>query len=101
MANRSQFQVFIQHVAFRAAASVTTIRMSDDSTESGRAEASAPPSDHESNESPYMVLPDSQTSEMRLVIQGSDDTRVVTSGTATHTIKLQGQDANSQCCLLL
>ena len=53
-----------------------------------------------STSSPYMILPESDTSEMRLVIEGSDDTLLVTADRAENnvTIKTPG---TSQCCLLI
>jgi hypothetical protein len=55
----------------------------------------------ESSDSPYMLLPDGQSSEMRLVIEGSDDARLVSVPSATQIAKLQLETGGSQCCLLL
>ena len=54
----------------------------------------------ESTSSPYMLLPESDTSEMRLMIEGSDDTKKITQENAddNYVVKPNGQ---SQCCLLL
>jgi hypothetical protein len=48
-----------------------------------------------------MLLPEGESSEMRLVIEGSDDARVISSATVTQTMKLQFEPGGSQCCLFL
>jgi hypothetical protein len=61
-----------------------------------------PPLGESSSESPYMLLPDSQSSEMRLVIEGSADTRLVNPSTAAQTVEVTVlPGGQSQCCLLL
>ncbi|KAK8846179.1 hypothetical protein M9Y10_020185 [Tritrichomonas musculus] len=53
-----------------------------------------------STSSPYMILPESDTSEMRLVIEGSDDTLLVTANRAENNVTLKAP-GTSQCCLLV
>lgn len=53
-----------------------------------------------STSSPYMILPESDTSEMRLVIEGSDDTLLVTANRAENNIVLKNP-GTSQCCILI
>jgi hypothetical protein len=61
-----------------------------------------PPLEESSSESPYMLLPDSQSSEMRLVIEGSGDTQIVTPANTSQTVEVTiPSTGESQCCLLL
>ena len=56
----------------------------------------------ESSDSPYMLLPDSESSQMRLVIEGSDDAQMVTPKSANKVLELKLSSAeNSKCCLLI
>lgn len=56
--------------------------------------------DSMSTSSPYMILPESDTSEMRLVIEGSDDTLLVTADRAENNVTLK-TPGTSQCCILI
>ena len=60
-----------------------------------------PLDDSESSDSPYMLMPDSESSEMRLVIEGSECTQQVSPATANRVIDLNLTGSGSQCCLLM
>ena len=69
---------------------------------SEHSESEASSTSSTSSESPYMLLPDSESSQMRLVIEGSDDAQVVTPQTADKVLKLKlSGPGSSKCCLLL
>lgn len=59
------------------------------------------PQEESEMSSPYMLLPDTGSSEMRLVIEGSDETREISPEKAEVKLNLTSAQAGSQCCNLI
>ena len=60
-----------------------------------------PIGENESSESlPYMILPDTDSSEMKLVIEEDENNRIITPNEADAVVNMN-TIPQSQCCLLI